>query len=82
MNSFKPGDIAYIVESGRVIREGKIMRCSGGLYMLRFTEGGGTTVKEHRLYHREEDAQAEIDRIQAQRKQGQTSPEQRLALYS
>ena len=78
MGTFKAGDIAYIVESGRIIREGKIMRCTGGLFLLKFTEGGGTTVKEHRLYHREEDAQAEIDRIRKERK----PPMERLALYS
>lgn len=63
MRDFKVGDIVYIVESERIIREGKIMRCTGGLYLLRFTEGGGTAVKKHRLYHKEESAQAEIDRV-------------------
>ena len=67
MGSFRAGDIAYIIESDRIIREGKILRCTGGLYLLRFTEGGGISVKEHRLYHKEEDAQAEIDRIRKER---------------
>lgn len=67
-NTFKSGDIVYIVESERIIREGKIMRCTGGIYLLKFTEGGGAAVKHHRLYRREEDAQAEIDRARARRR--------------
>ena len=43
------------------------MKCTGGLYLLKFDYGGGTYVKEHRLYSSEEDAQAEIDRIRALR---------------
>lgn len=68
MKNFRAGDIAYLIESDRNIREGKILQCSGGIYLLRFTEGGGTSVKEHRLYRSEEDAQAELDRIRAERK--------------
>ena len=67
MGRFRAGDAAYIVESERVVREGKIVKCTGGIYLFRFAEGGAISVKEHRLYHSEEEAQTEIDRIRHER---------------
>lgn len=67
MGRFRAGDAAFIVESERIIREGKIVKCTGGIYLFRFIEGGGISVKEHRLYHSEEEAQTEIDRIRLER---------------
>lgn len=63
MGDFRTGDIAYIIESNRFIREGKIRKCSGGIYLFQFIEGGGIQVKKHRLFKTEEAAQAELDRI-------------------
>ena len=46
----KVGDTAYIVESNRYVREVEIRRCSGGMFLVRFTDtGGGIQVKAHRL---------------------------------
>ena len=57
----KPGDIAYIVESSRIIREVTIVKCSGGLYVVRFNDsGGGIQVKKHRLFASEEEAKKSI----------------------
>lgn len=54
---FKIGNIAFIVESNRIIREVKILRYSGGLYLIRFTDSGGAIrVKEHRLFDTEAEA--------------------------
>ncbi|WP_205027761.1 hypothetical protein [Anaerosacchariphilus polymeriproducens] len=36
------------------------MKCSGGIYLIRFNTGGGIQVKEHRLYSSQEEAQAAI----------------------
>ena len=45
----KVGDTAYIVESNRYVREVEICRCSGGMFLVRFTDsGGGIQVKAHR----------------------------------
>lgn len=63
MAKIKVGDIGYLIESNRYIREGKILKVSGGLYMFRFIEGGAIQVKEHRLFPSEEAAQAEIDKM-------------------
>ena len=37
----KVGDTAYIVESNRYVREVEIRRCSGGMFLVRFTDTGG-----------------------------------------
>lgn len=58
---FRTGDIAYLVEANRYIREGKIGCVNAGLYVYQFIEGGTILVKEHRLYGSEEEAQAYLD---------------------
>lgn len=64
---FKTGDVAYLIESNRFIREGKITQYFNGLYLFQFTEGGAIRVKEHRLFASEEEAQAKIDKYKHQR---------------
>ena len=57
----KVGDTAYIVESNRYVREVEIRRCSGGMFLVRFTDtGGGIQVKAHRLFATREDAEKSI----------------------
>ena len=59
----KVGDNAYIVESNRYVREVKIHRCSGGMFLVRFTNtGGGIQVKVHRLFATREEAEKSIAR--------------------
>ena len=58
----KVGDTAYIVESNRYVREVEIRRCSGGMFLVRFTDsGGGIQVKAHRLFATKEEAVKSID---------------------
>ncbi len=55
---YKAGDIAYIVESKRFIREVKILKFSGDLYTLQFTDsGGGIKLRENRLFRTKEEAE-------------------------
>lgn len=57
----KPGDTAYIVESGRFIREVKVIRVSGDLYTLKFSDtGGGVKLRGGRLYPSREAAEEAI----------------------
>lgn len=57
----KVGDVAYIVESNRIIREVKIVRCSGGMFLVKFSDtGGGIQVKRHRLFATREEAENSI----------------------
>ena len=64
---YKTGDIAYLVESNRFIREGRVETCGGGLFLYHFIEGGAIRVKEHRLYPSEEAAQAYLDQFKKQK---------------
>lgn len=55
------GDMAYIVESNKIIREVKIIRCSGGIFLVKFADtGGGIQVKRHRLFATSEEAENSI----------------------
>ena len=60
MGKYKAGDKAFILESNRIIREVTVVRASGGLYLIRFSDGGGIQVKEHRLFPTKEDAEKSI----------------------
>ena len=60
MGNFKPGDKAFIVESNRTVREVTVIRHSGGMYLIRFAEGGGIQVRGHRLFVSQEEAAASI----------------------
>lgn len=64
----KVGDTAYIVESNRLVREVTIVRCSGGMYLIRFSDGGGIQVKEHRLFATKELAEESIPGFQKPRR--------------
>lgn len=60
MARYKVGDTAYLLESNRTVRKVQIMRFSGGMYLVKFENGGGIRVKEHRLYDTEEAATASL----------------------
>ena len=60
MARLKAGDVAFLVESNRIIREVKVVNCSGGMYLIRFPNGGGIRVKEHRLFATEEEAKKSL----------------------
>lgn len=60
---YKVGDIAYLVESNRFIREGKITYICDDIVTFKFIEHGGTKVKAHRLFPTEEAAQSYIDTL-------------------
>ena len=65
--AYKINDIAYIIESNRYIREGKIIHISGDLITFKFLDcmGAATKVKAHRLYPTEEAALAAIGKSKA-----------------
>ena len=62
MARLKAGDTGWIIESNRWTREVKVLQCTGGIYMIRFADGGGgISVKEHRLYPTEEEAKEALN---------------------
>ncbi len=58
--NYKVGDIVYIVESNRIIRKCIIGRVTGGIYLIRFEEGGAIQVKKHRLFVSREEAEKSL----------------------
>lgn len=58
VNKYKPGDIAYIIESKHLIQEVKVINKSGGFCTVRFTDGvGGLKLRESKLFPSEREAQ-------------------------
>ena len=57
---YKSGETAYIVENGWNIRTVMVLSESGGLYKVRFREGGGTCLKAERLFKTAEDAKQAV----------------------
>ena len=56
-NSFNPGDSAFLIESGRDIREVQVAKFAGGFYTVRFKNGNGAIkVRESRLFSSKEQA--------------------------
>lgn len=55
---FKKGDMAYLIENHRWIRQVEIMAVSGGFYTVRFcdSESSAIRVRDSRLFKTEEDA--------------------------
>lgn len=66
MQKYRVGDIAYLIESGRYIREGKIAYICGDIITFKFMDcKGATKVKAHRLFPTEEAAMGYIDKSKA-----------------
>ena len=60
IQKYRVGDISYLIESGRYIREGKITYICGDIITFKFR--GATKVKAHRLFPTEEAAMGYIDK--------------------
>ena len=59
--SFRPGDPAFLIESGRFIREGRVVHSLGGVCAFRFSDtGGGIRVSADRLFPTREAAEKSI----------------------
>lgn len=62
-NKYSVGDTVYFVESQRIIREVKIIKCGGGFYTMRFVDGsGGIRLRENRLFGSKEEAEKSISK--------------------
>ena len=61
MSKFKPGDTVYLIGNAHLIEEATVVMTVAGFVTIRFTErGGGTRVRESRLYATKEDAERVI----------------------
>lgn len=70
MQQFTVGEYAYLIESNKYIREGKISRIAGDMCTFLFVEGGGIHVRLNRLYHTEKEAQVQLDLMHPPEKMG------------
>ena len=59
---YVPGDRVFIIENGSRIREAEVIRCAAGFCTIRFRNGGGTRLRESRLYPTIAEAEADIAR--------------------
>lgn len=61
MKKYKAGDVAFIVESNRYVREVQVRSCAGDSYVVKFAgSDGGIRVKESRLFSTREDAEKSL----------------------
>lgn len=56
----KQGDVVWIIENNKTVRECKIVRINGNLVIIRFTDGCGTQLPLKRLYETQKDAYEEL----------------------
>ncbi|MCH4020018.1 MAG: hypothetical protein LKE61_03995 [Erysipelotrichaceae bacterium] len=62
MQKYPVGNLVYIIQSKRYIREAKVLHYSSGFYTIRFTDSsGGTKLRESRIYGSKDDAQKVVD---------------------
>ena len=62
-NKYIVGDTVYFVESQRIIRAAKIIKCGGGFYTMKFVDGaGGIRLRENRLFSTKEEAEKSISK--------------------
>ena len=58
---FKQGDTVYLISNGHIIEEATVVMNLAGFVTIRFTKrGGGTRVRESRLYATREEAEAAV----------------------
>ena len=62
---FKPGDAAYFIESGRIVRSVKIIRLTSDSCITKFTDGsdGGIRIRLNRLFATYEEAEDQIPSV-------------------
>ncbi len=60
-HTFKPGETVYLIGNTHFIEEAVVVMTVSGFVTIRFTErGGGTRVRENRLYRTKAEAEAVV----------------------
>ncbi len=54
------GQECWIIENNMRIRPVTVTKISGGMYTLKFKNGGGVRLRKNRIFETEEDARAKI----------------------
>lgn len=63
VKKYLSGDTVYIVENASRVRAATVVRSSGGFCLLRLYGGGGTRLRETRLFRTTEEAKESIHRL-------------------
>lgn len=71
---YNRGDECYIVENNRFVRRATVTQCSGGFCIIKFDEGGGTRLRETKLFSTEEDARMSITKTEVKTDSGKRTP--------
>ena len=56
----KQGDFVYFIENNIAIKQVQVVRQSGGLVTIKFSNGGAIKVHRSRLYELKEDAEQKL----------------------
>lgn len=56
------GQECWIIENNMRIRPVIVTKISGGMYTLKFKNGGGVRLRKYRIFETEEDARAKIEK--------------------
>lgn len=58
---YQKGDTVYLISNGHIIEEATVVMNLAGFVTIRFTKrGGGTRVRENRLYPTREEAETAV----------------------
>lgn len=58
---YHPGQKVFLTGGNKsLIKEATVLKYSGGFYTIRFSEGGGTRVRESRIYPSRKEAEDAI----------------------
>ena len=58
---YQPGQLVFLTGGNtHLIKEATVLKYSGGFYTIRFSEGGGTRVRESRIYPSRKEAEDAI----------------------
>lgn len=59
-SKFQQGETVYILSNNSTVLRAIVLKYGGGFYTVRFANGGGTRLKEHRLFKTEQAAKDSI----------------------
>lgn len=69
MIQFNEGDTVYFISHSIFVREATVIRCQAGFTTIKFADtGGGTRVRNSKLFTSKKEAQKVVDQLQEDRK--------------
>lgn len=72
-NKFVPGETVYIIENATHVREAVVVRNSAGFCVIRLSGGGGTRLRESRLFRSRTEAEESVRLLRKAREESGSS---------